>query len=329
MLHLPEVTLEHAERVMRALPSSLAPRTRRHTAQCLRKVLSLAVYPGRHIASNPIPREWMPKIPKSANKAKACLWPEEDAKLASCAKVDLARRIAYGVLTREGMRASELASLKWSDVDLQHGRVRLDENKTDDPRAWALSPDVTRTLAWWKKRTDGGDGDFVIRLDLSQGPRWLRGKTWDPKTRHKNEIGDLRTAGVTRSELFERTASRQPIRLHDLRATFVTVSLANGKTEQWVMDRTGHKSSQMIALYARQARTWAELNLGPLLPLDTLLPEMRREASRPGPSTRPASHAPAPRRGLRVERATSGPQIAPTAGLEPATRRLTAACSTN
>jgi integrase len=322
MVHLSEVTLEHAERVIRALPSSLAPRTRRHTAQCLRKVLSLAVYPGRHIASNPIPREWMPKIPKSANKPKACLWPEEDAKLASCAKIDLARRVAYGVLTREGMRASELASLKWSDVDLQHGRVRLDENKTDDPRAWALSPDVTRTLAWWKKRTDAGDRDFVIRLDLSQGPRWLRGKTWDPTTRHKNEIGDLRTAGVTRSELFERTASRQPIRLHDLRATFVTVSLANGKTEQWVMDRTGHKSSQMIALYARQARTWTELNLGPLLPLDMLLPEMRREASQPRPSTRPASHAPAPRRARRFERATTGPRVAPTAGLEPATRRL-------
>ena len=89
MLHLPEVTLEHAERVMRALPSSLAPRAEA-------QVLSLAVYPGRHIASNPIPREWMPKIPKIANKAKACLWPEEDAKLARCAKVDLARRIAYG-----------------------------------------------------------------------------------------------------------------------------------------------------------------------------------------------------------------------------------------
>ena len=159
----------------------------------------------------------------------------------------------------------------------------------------ALSPDVTRTLASWKKRTGGGDGDFVIRLDLGQGPRWLRGKTWDPKTRHKNEIGDLRTAGVTRSGLFERTASRQPIRLHDLRATFVTVSLANGKTEHWVMDRTGHKSSQMIALYARQARTWTELNLGPLLPLDRLLPEMRRGASQPGPSMRPASHAPASR----------------------------------
>jgi hypothetical protein len=62
--------------------------------------------------------------------------------------------------------------------------------------------------------------------------------------------------------------------------------------------------------------TRSELNLGPLLPLDTLLPEMRRKASQPGPSTQPASHAPAPRRGRRLDWATSGPQIAPTAGLD-------------
>jgi integrase len=40
---------------------------------------------------------------------------------------------------------------------------------------------------------------------------------------------------------------RKPVRVHDLRATFVTVSLANGKTETWVQDRTGHKSTLMIA----------------------------------------------------------------------------------
>ncbi|MBX3192081.1 MAG: hypothetical protein KF819_34140, partial [Labilithrix sp.] len=114
----------------------------------------------------------------------------------------------------------------------------------------------------------------MLPIDLTQGPRWLRGKKWDPKTRHKDEVGDLRTAGVDRAELFERSAARQPIRLHDLRATFVTVSLANAKTEQWVTDRTGHKSSQMLSTYTRQARTWAELGLGALQPLDRLLPEM-------------------------------------------------------
>ena len=274
---LPDVTLEHAERVMRALPSTFAVATRQHIAQCMRKVLSLAVYPGRHIASNPIPREWMPR--KAGKKAKSTLFPEEDAKLVGCASVALERRLAYGILAREGMRASELGELRWRDVDLVRGRVRLDENKTDDPRAWALSPDVVRTLAWWKKRQGGEDADLVIGLDLKYGARWLRGKTWNPKTRHKDEPGDLRTAGVTRAELFERTASRLPVRLHDLRGTFVTVSLANGKTEQWVTDRTGHKSSQMLALYTRQARTWSEIGLGTLAALDELLPEMRAEVT--------------------------------------------------
>jgi hypothetical protein len=46
-------------------------------------------------------------------------------------------RASYGILSREGMRASELAALRWRDLDLEHVLVRLDENKTDDPRAWA------------------------------------------------------------------------------------------------------------------------------------------------------------------------------------------------
>ncbi len=268
-----DVTLAHCERVMRALPGELAPATRRHVAQCMRKVLSLAVYPGKHRTSNPIPREWMPKVPKSESKAKACLWPAEDAQLMRCKAVSLDRRIAYGILVREGMRASELERLKWRDID-EHGRVRLDVNKTSDPRAWALSPDVARTLAWWKKRTKGGDGDLVLGLDLGDGAWWLRGDAGWTEGDATKKRGDLRTAGVARAELFERSKSRQPLRLHDLRATFVTVSLANGKTEQWVTDRTGHRSSQMLALYTRQARTWAELGMGTLEPLDDLLPEV-------------------------------------------------------
>jgi hypothetical protein len=237
----------------------------------------------------------MPKVPKSAKKAKSCLFPDEDAKLLSCAAIPLERRLAYGVLMREGMRASELSDLRWRDVDLVRGRVRLDENKTDDPRAWALSPDVVRVLAWWRERVGGDEGESILRgLDLTQGPRWLRGKTWDPKTRHKNEPGDLRTAGVDRGELFEKGKSRMPIRLHDLRATFVTVSLANGKTEQWVSDRTGHRSSQMLALYTRQARQWSELELGALRPMDALLPEMATREQEPRSEAAQAAAVPAP-----------------------------------
>lgn len=88
----------------------------------------------------------------------------------------------------------------------------------------------------------------------------------------------LHAAGIDRPELYKRTAARRPIRLHDTRATFVTISLANGRTDTWVKDRTGHRSSQMLENYRRAARTLAELELGPLAPLDQAIPELRGKA---------------------------------------------------
>src|SRR5690606_28601902 len=85
----------------------------------------------------------------------------------------------------------------------------------------------------------------------------------------------LRAAGVTRPQLFESSENRIALRAHDLRATFVTISLALGKSEAWITDRTGHKSSQMIYRYKRAARTHTELALGALRPLHEAIPELR------------------------------------------------------
>ena len=75
--------------------------------------------------------------------------------------------------------------------------------------------------------------------------------------------------------LFAKGHDRLPIRAHDLRGTFVTVIQAAGKTEAWVADRTGHRSSQMINTYRRTARTYAELGLGELTPMVEAIPELR------------------------------------------------------
>ena len=85
----------------------------------------------------------------------------------------------------------------------------------------------------------------------------------------------LRAAGVHRSELFERTPQRRPIRIHDQRACFATLNLAAGKSETWVMDRTGHRSSAMVMAYRRAARNATELGLGELMPLDECVPDLR------------------------------------------------------
>lgn len=84
----------------------------------------------------------------------------------------------------------------------------------------------------------------------------------------------LKLAGVKRATLHEQTAERMRVRLHDLRATFITIALANGKSETFVADRTGHRLSIMINRYRRAARTAAELGLGELTRLDLAIPEL-------------------------------------------------------
>jgi hypothetical protein len=55
------------------------------------------------------------------------------------------------------------------------------------------------------------------------------------------------------------------------------VTLALGphqKTEAWVTTRTGHSSSQVMALYWRQAKTASELKLTWFRPLHEIIPEL-------------------------------------------------------
>jgi len=243
-------TLADAERAMAALPNDLTSATRRQYAQILAKLLHLAVYPLKLIPASPLPRGFLPKVRRA--KATAWLYPAEDAQLLACKRVALERRVLYGFLAREGLRCGEALALRWSDLDLVRGVIRLDANKTNDPRAWALSPGVAAALERFHELVSG---ELVFTV-LNDGrlAETLR--------------ADLKLAKVTRAELFERSNARQPIRLHDLRATFVTLSLAAGKSETWVADRTGHRSSVMIANYRRGARTAAELELGELAPLD-------------------------------------------------------------
>ena len=75
----------------------------------------------------------------------------------------------------------------------------------------------------------------------------------------------------------------------------MTIALANGRTSDWVADRTGHKSTGQIATYKRAARMVEELELGPLEPSNEAIPELlsRRKALRTSsPAGSAASESP-------------------------------------
>jgi len=118
----------------------------------------------------------------------------------ACSEVPFVRRLLYGFLAREGCRLGEALSLRWCDLDLERGVVRLDLNKTDEPRAWATSPGVADALATFRP-TDGAPEAAVFGvLNKDQAAKVFR--------------EHLRIAGVNRVELFECNKNRRPIRLH-------------------------------------------------------------------------------------------------------------------
>jgi len=253
-------TLDHAEQVMKALPPELSGSTRRHVAQTMNRVLKMAMYPLRAITANPLPSGWMPRL--GATKKQEMIHTDEHDTYLARSEVPLMSRLFAGFLAREGMRHDEGEQLTWSDFDLKRGLVRLDENKTDEPRTWALRPGVARALTHiYELRGKPGGDKLVFSKDGKARLRWRPDEYRD----------ELKVCGITRPELFTGTSVTRPTGFHGLRALFITEALARGESEAWVTDRSGHKSSQMVAHYRRRARTFKEAGMPFLAPLDVAL----------------------------------------------------------
>ncbi|WP_080599200.1 hypothetical protein [Sorangium cellulosum] len=165
------------------------------------------------------------------------------------------------------------------------GAVVLDENRTDDPRAWALSPDVVRALRKWREVCPDEVRVFVGKWGCNSLP----GQNGAARFRDH-----LRRAGFTRPEPFETTDSRLNNRLHDTR----------------ISDRTGYRSSGQIHHDKRAARKVAELGSSDFAPLDEAIPELRGKGGSAG-ADGPVDAAPEAR--AANEAAAALPSQAPTA----------------
>ncbi len=152
--------------------------------------------------------------------------------------------------------------------------VTFDKLKNGRDGAWVLDPGTAEALRRW--RTICPSKKFVFPSSALPGHRGSG--EWPLYVDHlaQDLRDDLLLAGVTREKLYERTTARIRLRAHDLRASFVTLALGpHQKNEEWVRTRTGHCSSQMIALYTRQAKTASELKLTWFKPLHEIIPELR------------------------------------------------------
>ncbi len=255
-LEITAITRANCDEVMRRLPEGLSRATRRHYAGLMHRVLNLAELAG-YIARNPLPRGWLPKL--GGKKRFPILYPGEDRTLLACDRVPLAFRILYGFLHREGVRRGEAAALQWRDLDLENGTISLDENKTDHPRWWRLAPGVTETLERWAAIRGTVEPEEHVFTDQHGRPLQLD---------HLAETirAHLKEAGLERADLYSSGPNKGAFGTHSFRRSFVTRSLAIGRNEDWVRQRTGHKSEELLT-YRQAAKGLAELSLDELDPL--------------------------------------------------------------
>jgi len=148
----------------------------------------------------------------------------------------------YYVALFTGMRRSELLGLKWSDIDLDAGRlsVRRGYHRRDgkdtfskpkskrSTRTIALSPSTVEVL---KNHMNTKNGDLVFHR--------ANGRPINPNTVTWQWKEDSIAAGVP------------VIRLHDARHTHATILLSQGVHPKVVQERLGHASIQItLDLYS-------------------------------------------------------------------------------
>jgi integrase len=186
------------------------------------------------IESNPVEGAERPKIPRRRWRI---LEPAEVARAAK-AFTDEQARTAFLMLVLTGMRRGELQALRWRDVLLAEGVLRIRDSKTEDGiRSIAIPSKLSGALwAWWQATPYQGDGERVF---------------CNPKTggRYRDETFSeaLRTAlSAAKVEGYVRP-------FHDLRHTAITNDAASGSSPIAVMAKAGHSSMGTTKRYLHLA----------------------------------------------------------------------------
>lgn len=265
-----DVTEIDIERVLAEAPTrfrerrgrEMQPATKRHVYQVMHRLFDLAVRPGRLREDSPVGEHLKPAA--GSPKLYGYLFPAELLQLLACRKVPVARRVLYATATYTGLRRGSLYGLTWEAIDFVHGTMAVLVTKNGVPQLVDLEPMSAELLQAWYERCGSPPPASPIIRDLKMRP-----------DREAETLrADLELAGVKRAMLFGGAGAVKAMRFHDLRASFVTWALRQGRGKFWIQDRTGHLTEAMLTRYARQARTLADLRLEPFPAIGKAIPEL-------------------------------------------------------
>ncbi len=185
-------------------------------------------------ATEPLPRSKRPLKPGEANLALR-VWADDDL-------TSLRNRALIAVLLLSGARRSEVSVLRWADIDLKNGLLRIEHGKDNKRRTAALIGHFALdALEAWKE-AQGPNRQYVFC-------RIRKGEILD---------ADRPLAPQSIYNVVKETAERvlgkdQHFTPHDSRRTLIYEALINGATIEDVKEQVGHRTTRMTEYYAKRA----------------------------------------------------------------------------
>jgi len=221
--------------------TGLSPMTIHHVHACLHKACKDAVRWG-HISRNPLDAADPPRKKGDGTKEMRT-WTKEQLRAFLGAVADERLCSLWHTIAMTGMRRGEAIGLRWSDVDLENGRLSVRRALIPSGREVIVSEPKTikgrRVIA-----IDPG----TVEVLKAQAARQLdEQKDWDEAWVDSGLIFTLENGAALDPESvsrYWRQAVRKSmlpmIRLHDLRHTHATLALQAGIHPKVVSERLGH-----------------------------------------------------------------------------------------
>jgi integrase len=223
------------------LDSGLSPATVHKQHVVLHKALKAAVADGL------IPRNAAAglKLPRITREEIAPLTEEESRRLLETVRG--ARLEALYVLALStGMRLGELLALKWEDVDLEGGRLRVRRTLTHAGKAFVLGEPKTKNSRRTIRLTKGANSALKAHLSRQFEEMERMGSHYQPGGLiFATEGGTIVNPSNLRNRSFKpllKRAGLPPIRFHDLRHTCATLLLSKSVNPKVVSEMLGHAS---------------------------------------------------------------------------------------
>ena len=231
----------------------LSPRMVRYSHSILKQALAHAVRAGV-LAANPADAA----VPPRAAPRPAGRWSEAEA----ARFLEAAQNTTYAplwlVALATGLRLGELLGLRWADVDLERGTLRV-EQAVAPIRGLGTTLQAPKTAAGVRTlRIGRGVADALRAHRVRQREAQLAARDWED---HDYVFATRRGTAITASNLrrayvaLQAKAGVPRIRLHDLRHTNASTLVEAGVGLDTVSKRLGHADSRITQhLYVRGSR---------------------------------------------------------------------------